>query len=345
MSILKTTALAVVAVFALAGCSIDISSDSGGASGSPWKASQFPAPAMSESDAVVPAGTYDFVFTTNLTTDPAAPADTINATGRIQFGPKECAFNAIVKETRAGQASEFEVLKPKDGGVHAYDAAAKQWVNDPTNLSFMPMMTFAGAGVEPRADVYASFCAINSIALIAKTPTDGFIEPGTFIVDSETLARYIQANADWYVDEILKAARLAGDSREEAVPLLQKHFNLDKIDAAARAEEMFTITKDAATGIITVKAGTSRSMDFGTYVLTPTAEKVVAEIPVDKVPATWTQAIATGIEIAGSVKNFLAGIFPENPVLKAPEEPAPSKEAPAPVETEPAPEVSPSAEG
>lgn len=297
-------AFAVAASFALTGCSS--AAPEGGAS---WQPVAFPAPAMAEPDAVIPAGTYDFTFSSRVLFDKAKPEDTVKASGRIEIGPDVCAIDSTATVVSGGRTSELKIVKPANETVHVYDSSTGQWATDPNMVAFTPLMAFAGAGVSPKADQYASFCALNGIALISEATADG--KKNTFSINKKVLAQFIQANADWYINEIIKSVSYAGDTRDAAVKMLQKHYYFDNLDLEARSEEVFTITRDAK-GAITVKPQGGETIDMGTFVLTPTKEKVSVKVPVEEVPATWLELIENGVEIAGTLEKYLNGDFPSN---------------------------------
>lgn len=305
-NIKTAVALAIAATITLTGCSTSEPNTSAG----PWKATEFPAAAMSSSDAVIPAGTYDFTFSSSAPLE-NGNADTVSASGRITLGNDKCVLNAQAKVITGGVTTDYQIVKPADKGVHVYDSASQQWVTDPTSIAFMPMMSFAGAGISPRADLYSSFCVLNGIALIAEQSKEVGQE-GTYNVNAAVLAEYIQANADWYIDKILTALSYAGDTRETAVPLLKKHFGLDKVDTTLGKDEVFTLAR-GADGSITLfgaRGPEGSNYDRGTFVLTPTKEPIDTTIPKGKVPVIWTQLIANGVEMAGSMSNYLSGTFP-----------------------------------
>lgn len=299
-------AVAITAALTLTGCSTVETNEAK----DPWKATEFPS-AVGAANSVIPAGTYDFTFSSRMPFEDGT-ADTVNASGRITVGPDKCELNAQAQAVSSGRTVDYRIVKPADKGVHIYDGAAKQWVTNPSSLPFMPMMSFAGASIVPKADQYGSFCVLNAIALVTEqSAAEG--EEDIFVVNPKVLARYIQANADWYIESILTAISYAGDTREAAVPLLQKYFNLDKVDTTIGSEEIFTISR-GENGSLTVsgaRGAQGSTADRGTFVLTPTTEPVNAVVPAGEVPILWTKLIANGVELAGTMENYLAGIFPE----------------------------------
>lgn len=304
---IKTTTvmgLAVVASLALSGCS-NMPTSEGNGSGAQWEATAFPAAAMGSPDKVIPAGTYDFTFTSKIPFEDGSPAETIKASGLITLGGDVCAMTADVETVSAGKPGKFRIMKESGKGIHVYDYAAKQWVTDPISVAFMPVMTYAGAGLAPRADIYGSFCVLNGIALIAEKRENEKAD-GRHEINEKVLNQYTQANADWYVNEILETLSYAGDTREAAVKTLQKYFRLDAVDASYQAEAVLTISTNAS-GVIKITGTQGKSTDFdpGTFVLTPTRETVKAKVPAGEVPTLWTDMIISGVEATGSLNNYL----------------------------------------
>lgn len=300
----------VVAMLTLTGCS---GSDSGTQSETPgsgvkWEATSFPKAAMGSPEKVIPAGTYDFTFSSLMPGAEGSPAETIKAAGRITFGPDTCALTADVDTVTGGKPGKFKIVKPIDKGIHVYSSESKQWVTDPSGISFMPLMTYAGAGLTPRADIYGSFCVLNGMALIGEK-IDTVEGADRFTINEKALNQYAKANTDWYINEILKALSYAGDTREEALGLLQKQFGLEASDVDYQKSYMFSVGIDSK-GVVTVTGARGEkgsNLDGGTFILKPTKSPVEAKVPAEAVPASWTEMIVNGVEVAGDLKSFFTG--------------------------------------